>query len=158
MRVNVVTTLLAAFAAAAAMTANAQFGLPMQLPENDFVWTWGRAQRPGLDARRGIEDFSVIGSDTGFRCELAGKLSLASGLSPTEMRDVERQLRASLFFIQESTYTMNRFDAYRYIDWAVLDCRKTESSETESELAEREAKARERAERRRERRRQEREE
>ena len=62
-----------------------------------------------------------------------------------------------MFFIQEAAYTMNTYDSYRYIDWAVLDCKKPESTDTEADISEREAKARERAERARERRRRERE-
>lgn len=153
MRVKVSTIILAAFAGIAAFAANAQLGFPMQLPKDDFTWVWGRAMRPGADARRGFEDFSIVGSDTGFRCELTGKISLASGIGRMETRDLEQQLRTSLSFIQDSAYTMNRFESYRYIDWAVLDCKKPEADDTESELAEREAKALERAERRRERRR-----
>jgi hypothetical protein len=152
MRSNLLSGILASLAGAAAITANAQFGLPMQLPENDFVWVWGRTQQ-GADARRGLEDFNIIGSDGGFRCQLTGKISISSGLSTTQTRALEEQLRVSLFFIQESAYTMNQYDSYRYIDWAVLDCKKPESNETESDLAEREAKARARAERARERRR-----
>ncbi len=154
MRKRIFTTILAVFAGAAATAVTAQLGgLPMQLPSNDFVWAWGRAQRQGEDARRGIEDFNVIGNDGGFRCQLTGKMSIAAGIGPTEARALEDQLRSSLFFIQDSTYTMNQYDAVRYLDWAVLDCKKPESNETEADLAEREAKARERAERRRERRR-----
>lgn len=153
MRWKVCSTTLVALASAAATTATAQFGLPMQLPENDFVWTWGRGQRQGADARRGIEDFNVIGNDGGFRCQLTGKMSISAGLGSSETRALEEQLRSSLFFIQDSAYTMNQYDSYRYIDWAVLDCKKPEANETEADLAEREAKARERAERARERRR-----
>jgi hypothetical protein len=132
--------------------AVAQLRLPMQLPENDFVWTWGRAT--GLaDQRRLSEDFSMVGSEAGFRCELTGKMSLARGTSPTEMREFENRLQTSLFFIQDTANVMYQLDVYREIDWAVLDCKKPEANETEADLDEREAKARERAERRRERRR-----
>ncbi len=147
--------IVAAVATVAGTTAVAQFGLPMQLPKENFVWAWGRTQ--GADGRSGFEDFNIIGSDGGFRCQLTGKMSIASGLGRTEVRALEEQLRASLFFIQESAYTMNTYDSYRYIDWAILDCKKPESTETENDLAEREAKARERAERARERRRRSRE-
>jgi hypothetical protein len=144
---------VALLAAAAAVAAQAQLRMPMQLPENDFVWAWGRAQRPTADARRGIGDFTIYGNEGGFRCELSVRLGIASGLSNTETRGLEAELRASLFFIQDAAYAMNELDYYNSLDWAILDCKKPESNETEDELAEREAKARERAERRRERRR-----
>ena len=127
----------------------------MQLPKENFVWAWGRAQ--GVDGRSGFQDFNIIGSDGGFRCQLTGKMSISSGLGRTEARALEEQLRASLFFIQESAYTMNVYDSSRSLVWAILDSKKSESTETEDDLAEREAKARERAERARERRRRSRE-
>jgi len=132
--------------------AAAQVRFPMQLPENDFVWTWGRAN--GLDDRRRFaEDFSVVGGEAGFRCELAGKMSLARGSTVTEMRDLENRLQTSLFFIQDTATLMYELDYYNDLDWAVLDCKKQEANETEADLQEREDKARERAERARERRR-----
>lgn len=123
--------------------------MPMQLPENDFVWVWGRQ----AEARRGISDMKIYGTEGGFRCELEARTGMGAGLSRSETRELAAELRASLFFIQDSAYSMNRLESYGYLDWAILDCKKPEGNETEDELAEREAKARERAERRRERRR-----
>ena len=132
--------------------AAAQVRLPMQLPENDFVWTWGRTN--GLDDRRRFaEDFAVVGVEAGFRCDLTGKMSLARGATTTEMRDLESRLQTSLFFIQDTATLMYELDYYNQIEWAVLDCKKQEANETEADLQEREDKARERAERARERRR-----
>jgi hypothetical protein len=156
MRCRSFSVVFAAVAAVVGTTAFAQLGLPMQLPQDDFVWAWGRAQTP--DARRGFQDFNIVSSDGGFRCQLTGKMSISSGLGRTEARQLEQELRASMFFIQEAAYTMNTYDSYRYIEWAILDCKKPESTETEDDLAEREAKARARAERARERRRRAREE
>lgn len=153
MRLKACVITLTALAGTIAATASAQLGgFPLQLPENDFVWVWGRAQR-GENGRRGIDDINIVASDGGFRCQFTAKMGIGSGMSPSEIRNLEEQLRSSLFFIQDTTYTMNVYDDYRRVDWAVLDCRKPEVNETEAELAEREAKARERAERRRERRR-----
>jgi hypothetical protein len=131
-------------------SAAAQFGF-VQIPRDDFVWTWGRTN--ALEARRQREDFSVVGGEGGFRCELTGKMSIARGSTFSEIRELEQQLQASLFFIRDSATLMYQMDQYRDIEWAMLDCKKPESSETESDLQEREDKARERAERRRERRR-----
>jgi hypothetical protein len=132
--------------------AAAQLRLPMQLPENDFVWTWGKSN--GLDDRRRFaEDFSVVGGEAGFLCDLAGKMSLARGATTTEMRDLESRLQTSLFFIQDTATLMYQLDYYNELEWAVLDCKKQEANETEADLQEREDKARERAERARERRR-----
>ena len=127
--------------------ANAQFGMPMQLPASDFVWTWG------TDLRRGITDINVIGTDTRFRCDLKVKLRISSGLGRNDVRALEAQLRQSMFFVQETVYTMNSLETYGNLDWAVLDCKVPENDDSEDEIAEREAKARERAERARERRR-----
>lgn len=139
---------MAALAITAAPSVSAQFGLPMQLPENDFIWRWGS------DAGRGFEDIDVIGSDGRFRCELTGKLRLSGRISPSDTRNIEQQLRSSMQFVYEATYTMNQLEASGNLQWAILDCKQPVADEdTEDEVAEREAKARERAERRRERRR-----
>jgi hypothetical protein len=151
MRVRPGLLSLAILASAFSIAADAQVMLPMQLPKNDFVWTWGKAN--AFEGTRAREDFSVVGTEAGFRCELTGRMSLSRGTSPTEMRELEAQLQASLFFIQDSANLMYRLDTYREIDWAMLDCKTVEANETEADLQEREDKARERAERRRERRR-----
>ncbi|HMB72655.1 MAG TPA: hypothetical protein VKQ06_03720 [Gammaproteobacteria bacterium] len=151
MSVTIKAALFGLLACGTLGSATAQFGFPMQMPENDFVWTWGRST--GLESRRSREDFSVIGNEAGFRCELTGRMSLARGSDPTQMRELENQLQTSLFFIQESARLMYQFDVHREIDWAMLDCKKPESDETEADLRDREDRARERAERARERRR-----
>ena len=84
---------------------------------------------------------------------MQGKLRIASTLGRDDVRNLEAQLRASMFFIQEATYQMNVLDTRGLLDWAVLDCQKPVNEDTDEEIAEREAKALERARRARERRR-----
>jgi hypothetical protein len=130
--------------------ANAQFGLPMQLPKEDFIWMWGKLR----DAQQtGFADFSITGGESGFRCELTGRLSPASGISAPEIRDLENYLRSSLFFIQEAATAMNQMEYNRSISWAQLNCDKYEDDPDEATSQEREDRARERAERKREQRR-----
>lgn len=133
--------------------AAAQFGFPgvVNLPRNDFRWVWGDAE----DALTGrSRDFSINGNEAGFRCELTGSLSPASRMTRMEIRELEGNLRTSLFFIQSSANTMYILDQQRDIDWAVLDCAKQGDQElTAEETQALEDKARERAERRRDRRR-----
>ena len=128
--------------------AHAQFGIGMQLPRNDFRWTWG-----DLSNQR-FEDFSVSGMEGGFRCDLTGRLRAASSMSRMEVRDFEQQLRGSIFFVQEAANAMYVLDTRRDLEWAVLECVKPQPTEAdEEERAEREAKALEKAARERERRR-----
>jgi hypothetical protein len=133
--------------------ASAQFGFPGQynLPQNDFRWVWGRDSEAAFSR---FEDFSIRGGESGFDCTLRGGLSPASRMSRVEIRDLESDLRTSLFFIQSSANAMYILDQQRDLDWAVLECAKQEAEErTAEESAERESKARARAERRRDRRR-----
>ena len=127
--------------------ASAQFGLGVQLPQSDFIWTWGSNRRSGA------YDFSVVGSESSFRCDLQGKLRITASFGRTELRNLEAQLRSSMFFVQEAAYQMNVLENYGYLDWAILDCQRPVNEDTDEEIAEREAKALERAQRARERRR-----
>lgn len=133
-------------------SASAQFGFPglMQLPADDFTWIWGtRRERIGRGS-----DFSILGGEGGFRCELDGRLSPSSSWSTSEIRRFENDLRGSLGFIQEAANAMYIMDQQRQLDWARLDCARPEDPAEDPERAqELEDKARAKAERRRERRR-----
>lgn len=130
-------------------TAAAQFGY-YGLPQNDFTWTWGDAER-----RSGVrEDISAQGSEGKFRCELSAALRLGSRYSSTEVRQLEQDLRVSLDFVRAASQLMNVLDAQRELDWGVLACTTPQPQEvTEEQRAERESKARERMQREVERRR-----
>jgi hypothetical protein len=118
----------------------AQFGM-VTLPQDDFVWNWGDVER-----RRGIEDFSVAGNEGRFRCELAGAFGPGSRLTSADARQLENELRSSLFFIQAAAQAMYVLDSRRDLDWATLDCQEPEPTEaSEAERAERLERARERA-------------
>lgn len=121
-------------------TAEAQFGV--NLPPDDFTWIWGDREVP----RGGSRDFSLAGSEGSFRCELTGSLRLGSRLSQGDVRQIENEIRGSLFFIQSAANTMNVLDQRRELDWAMLDCAKPEEEDVNSERAqERLEKAREKA-------------
>jgi hypothetical protein len=115
-----------------------QIGL-YSLPKDNFIWRWGDSENA-----RGIADFSISGGESGFHCDLTGRLSPASRLSPSDVRALEQELRSRLDFIYASATYMNNLDATRDLDWATLDCKRPEATpSTEEEKAEREAKARE---------------
>ena len=129
----------AAAAALAASSAQAQFG-NYQLPQNDFVWNWGA----NADRQLGFEDFQVTGGEGGFHCELKGKMSGASQMSPTQLKQLEDTLRARIDFIYASSSYMNQLAQQHELDWAKLSCAKPEATPaTAQEKADREAKARE---------------
>ena len=143
--------LLAAAAVAwlAARSAHAQFGY-YQLPQNDFVWNWGA----NPDRQVGFEDFDVTGGEGGFHCELKGKMSPGSTLTPTQVHQLQDTLRARLDFIYATSTYMNQLDQQRELDWAKLSCAKPEPTpQTAQEKADKEAKAREKMQKEVERRR-----
>ena len=124
------TVVLACFLSAFFLnTTNAQFGIgfpgQMNLPQNDFTWTWGD-QRSG---RRGIDDFSIFGSEAGFRCDLKGKLRFGSRLSKMGARKIESDLRSSMSFISAVAWAMNDLDTRRELAWATLECEKRKREE-----------------------------
>ena len=125
----------------------------VNLPQNDFKWVWGTEK--DLENRRGSTDFSVVGFEASFRCDLTGRFSASSNYSMSEIRAFEDQLRnGSGFFIQNAAVTMNNLELNRQLRWAELDCAKPEPTDAdEAALKAKEDKARERAERARERRR-----
>ena len=77
-----------------AVSAQFSSGFPgqMNLPQNDFTWTWGNRSSAG----RGMDDFSMFGDDSGFRCDLTGKLRVGSRMSRMDMRDLESSIRSSM--------------------------------------------------------------
>jgi hypothetical protein len=109
--------------------ASAQFGYQNQLslPESDFVWTWGN----GRSSSRTVEDFSVLGSDSGFRCDLRGKLRAGGmgSVSKLEIRDFESELRGQMRFISAASNKMNELEAQGALEWATLQCEKPKREE-----------------------------
>jgi hypothetical protein len=139
----------AAVAGLAASSAHAQLGY-YQLPQNDFVWNWGT----NPDKQIGFEDFDVTGGEGGFHCELKGKMSPGSTLTPTQVHQLQDALRARLDFIYATSTYMNQLDQQRELDWAKLSCAKPEpTAQSAQEKADKEAKAREKMQKEVERRR-----
>jgi hypothetical protein len=149
-----ISLLLAGFCATGAV---AQLPRIVVLPDNDFVWEWGRTTR--LDDRD-RPDFTVVGREERFSCTLNGSFRPNSRYNDQfVIRDMEANLISTPYFIQASTELMNNLDRARDIQWASLDCKIPEATtEQEAELRERENEALERARRAQEKRRREREE
>ena len=114
-------------------TASAQFntglGGQMRLPQDDFTWTWGNQSSAG----RGLEDFSMLGNEQGFRCDLTGKLRLGTRISRMDVREIESGIRSSTYFVQAAANAMNTLDAQRELDWAALKCEKPKSDEEDQD-------------------------
>ena len=112
-------------------TASAQYGTgfpgQMNLPQNDFTWTWGGRR----SSRRGIEDISIIGNQAGFRCDLRGKLRVGSRLSRMDVREIESDIRSSMSFVQAAANAMNNLESRGALDWATLECIKPQPAERE---------------------------
>lgn len=130
--------------------ASAQFGYGLSnLPQNDFMWTWGR----NVDAG-GITDFSMIGNERAFRCNLMGRLRVGSRLSRNDVRQLENSIRDNLSFVRAATNAMYNLESRGELDWATLECVTPEPTEAdEAKRDQREARALEKAARERERRR-----
>ena len=139
---RVLTSIVAGSLLALAGQAAAQFGNPfVQLPKNDFTWFWGDREN-----HRGFEDFDIRGGESRFQCELKARLSPASQLSQSDVRDLEERLRTSLVFVQDAAGLMNQLDFQRDLDWATLACATPKPGpEDQEKKAAREAKAREKA-------------
>jgi hypothetical protein len=145
--------LIVAASVAAPFTSPAQVPGLYQLPKNDFTWNWGRGAVEG--AGGGFEDFSVNGSEAGFRCQLTGRMRPSSSHTPADMRALETELQGRLDFIYASSTLMNQLDQQLLLEWARLSCELPEQKEsTPEEKAEREAKAKEKMQREIDRRRQ----
>jgi hypothetical protein len=139
--------LIAAASIAAPAAALAQIPGLYQLPKNDFTWNWGRGAVEGAGGG-GFEDFSVNGSEGGFRCLLAGRMRPSGQNTPADMRALESQLQGRLDFIYAASTLMNQLDQQLLLDWARLSCEMPQSKEsTPEEKAEREAKAKEKMQR-----------
>jgi hypothetical protein len=146
-----------AFAASIIASAGAwaQLNLPqiIQLPEDDFVWTWGQAA--SVD-ERSRPDFRIQGGERSFRCTLTGSFRPGSRYREFyNLREFEQTLSTTIYFIQESTALLNDLYLENEIDWAIMDCIIPESTRNDEEQEQRDRvdRALERAERQRERRR-----
>ena len=137
-RSSVIAGLVAALALG---PAAAQFGL-YQLPKNNFIWRWGESREDGKQT--GFPDLDLQGTESGFLCHLTARFRASSTLSPTDMRQVESDLRTRLDFIYAVSQEMNYLDQMLSLDWATLDCQHPEATPlSEEKKAERESVARE---------------
>lgn len=126
------------FAAAALLRlpAAAQFA---QLPKGDFTWHWGSQPGQGGPSSDSAHvekfpDFMVRGTQSGFQCELDGKLSPGAsvGASPLDVRQLEANLTTSLYFIEAAAATMNNLQFQHDLDWARLDCKKPKKTQAQT--------------------------
>lgn len=143
-------SLLAALVSA---RAAAQPNIPyiVQLPSQDFVWTWGTQK--GTDALARPE-FELHGHEQNFACTLTGSFRPGSHMSDfSNLRDFEQTLNNTLYFIQDATTALNEYYRSVDLDWAKLDCIIPQGEISEEKEQQRLEKAVERAERARERRR-----
>jgi hypothetical protein len=135
---------------------SAQITIPniVQLPTEDFVWNWGRVTAAGFDTPERPE-FTIQGTESGFRCTLTGSFRLSSRMREFEgMREFEQSLNGSLYFIQDATETLNYYTRTNDLGWATLDCVLPEDNEVSTDKEQQRLdRAVERAERARERRR-----
>jgi hypothetical protein len=109
-------------------SANGQFSSfpgQMNLPQNDFTWTWGN-QRSN---QGGPTEISMFGNDSGFRCDLNGKMRIGSRVSRMDLRSMENDIRGAMSFITAATYAMNDLDGQRALEWATLKCVKPQREE-----------------------------
>lgn len=145
-------SLLLAFALAS--PAWAQFGTVYPgfytLPKNDFTWLWGDPEERDFSRS---PDFTVHGNESGFECALDGRLRPGSHLERLDIREMERNLSNSLFFIQDTVQTLNVLDQGLDLDWGRLACMKRQIDPNAEQEQERLDRAIEKAERARERRR-----
>lgn len=152
MKIRYLPSALATACAVTALGAAAQISLPpiVQLPNQDFVFTWGR-----VDAdERERAHFHIDGREQQFFCRLSGAFRPSSRERDFyNLRAFEQSLIGTPYFIQEATYAMNDYDRSNDLDWAVLECTVPNVTEDEAKAQERVDRALERAERDRERRR-----
>ena len=134
-------------------TASAQFTYPgrIQLPQYDFTWTWGDESM----ARGSFNEMTMIGGESGFRCELSATMRVSSRLSRQQLQQLENDIRQDVYFVQASVRAMNMLEAQRELGYASLACERPQADvdADEEKRAAREASALERAARERERRR-----
>ena len=144
--------LLLGFALASGQ-APSQLALPqiVQLPQENFVWTWGSTR--SVENRR-RPDFEFAGVESSFHCNATGGFKPGSHMRDfSNLRDFEQSLNSTLYFIQDATNTFNTLYLSNDLQWATLDCVIPEGTESEEKAQERLDKALERAERDRDRRR-----
>ena len=131
----------------------AQLGLPqiVQLPSDDFVYTWG--QNASAD-KRSRPDFTVHGVEQSFQCTLTGAFKPGSRMRDFyNLRDFEQSLNGSIYIVQDAVGVLNDLDLQNQVDWAILDCIIPQTPDDDVKRQEKVDKAIERAERQRERRR-----
>lgn len=147
---------LLAGCAIASAGAWAQISIPnlppiVQLPTEDFVWTWGEP-RSADDPED--PDFSVDGVEGPFRCTLNGTFRPGSRMRDYfNLREFEDSLTFTITFIQDATARLNSLFLANELQWAVMNCAIVETPESEAQQQQRLDRALERAERERERRR-----
>jgi hypothetical protein len=154
MRANSLTIVAALACAFAASGAVAQSGIPqiVLLPDDDFVFTWGKP--PGSLNERQRPDFTIRGVEQSFQCTLTGAFKVGSRMRDFyNIREFEQSLAGTLYFVQEATARLNQLDLSNDLDWALMNCVIPETFEEDDRLQERVDKALERAERQRDRRR-----
>lgn len=131
----------------------AQLNLPqiVQLPTQDFVYSWGET-RPIDDLDR--PEFNLRGVEASFRCTATGNFKPGSHMRDYyNLRDFEQSLTGSIYFIQDVTYRLNQLYLSNDLQWAILNCIIPVTVEPEDAVQEKLDKAVEKAQRDRERRR-----
>ena len=137
---RIVGPLLAAAAILPHLAADAQ--VFYTLPKDDFVWNWGT--RGGEAQQIGMADIEVRGGESFFECDLTARMRPSSARSPSQMRELEMELRQRLDFIYAVSEYMNYLEQTRELDWARLDCKRQgdDAERTPEERASRESEAR----------------
>ena len=92
------------------LAADAQFGGFYTLPKDDFIWNWGDVAE---GQQRGMADIEISGTESFFRCDLTVRLSPASSRSPSDVREMEMELRQRLDFIYAASEAMNYLEYSR---------------------------------------------
>lgn len=144
---------IAALSLSIGTSASAQLSLPtiVQLPSDDFVYTWG--DNISVDDRE-RPDFTIQGAELPFDCTLNGAFRPGSRMRDYyNLREFELALQQTIYFVQDATRILNDLYLANHLNWAIMDCVIPETTESEEATQERVDKALERALRDRERRR-----
>jgi|SRR5688572_21723179 hypothetical protein len=140
MRMSRIAAPLAAAAAVQLLTFGAHAQGFYTLPKDDFIWRWGDV---GEAAQRGMADIELNGGESFFQCDLKARMRPSSNRTPSEIRELEMELRQRLDFIYAASEYMNYLEQTRELQWATLDCkRQGEDNSTPEQRAERETEAR----------------
>ena len=146
-----VTTFLALVLASSVLPAQLQIPQIVQLPDDDFVYTWGN--NASVD-KRSRPDFTVHGVEQSFHCTLTGAFKPGSRMRDFyNLREFEQALGGSIYIVQEGVARMNDLDLQNQVDWGILDCIIPQTVDEEVKRQEKIDKAVDRAERQRDRRR-----